>query len=115
LAHDWPGNVRELRNVMERATLLVTGSVLEAEHVMIEQNESAANDELFDADFEAQTAVIASPLLEPGNVEDEKARILRALEACGGNQTRAAKMLGIARRTLINRIEQFNLPRPKKG
>ena len=115
LAHDWPGNVRELRNVMERATLLVSGNVLEAEHVMIESSEPASSQDLFDAEFEAETAVIASPFLEGGSPEDEKARILKALEACGGNQTRAAKMLGIARRTLINRIEQFNLPRPKKG
>jgi DNA-binding NtrC family response regulator len=115
LAHDWPGNVRELRNVMERATLLVSGSVLEPEHVMIENSELGGSQDLFDSDFEAQTAVIASPFFEGGSPEDEKARILKALEACGGNQTRAAKMLGIARRTLINRIEQFNLPRPKKG
>jgi len=114
LAHDWPGNVRELRNVMERATLLVTGSALEAEHVMIENHQADSTD-LFDAEFEAETAVMNSPFLEASSPEDEKARILKALEACGGNQTRAAKMLGIARRTLINRIEQFNLPRPKKG
>ncbi|HWP08045.1 MAG TPA: sigma 54-interacting transcriptional regulator [Polyangiaceae bacterium] len=114
LAHDWPGNVRELRNVMERATLLVTGHNLEAEHVMIENHQADSTD-LFDAEFEAETAVMTSPFLEASSPEDEKARILKALEACGGNQTRAAKMLGIARRTLINRIEQFNLPRPKKG
>jgi DNA-binding NtrC family response regulator len=116
LAHDWPGNVRELRNVMERATLLVTGSVLQPEHVMIESGEPGPSHDLFDSEFEAETAVIQSPFIEGGgSPEDEKARILKALEACGGNQTRAAKMLGIARRTLINRIEQFNLPRPKKG
>jgi DNA-binding NtrC family response regulator len=116
LAHDWPGNVRELRNVMERATLLVTGSVLQPEHVMIESHtDPAPAPDLFDAEFEAETAVIQSPFIEGATPEDEKARILKALEACGGNQTRAAKMLGIARRTLINRIEQFNLPRPKKG
>jgi two-component system, NtrC family, response regulator AtoC len=116
LAHDWPGNVRELRNVMERATLLVSGATLEAEHVMIENHQpEAGNNDLFDAEFEAETAVMTSPFLEAATPEDEKARILKALEACGGNQTRAAKMLGIARRTLINRIEQFNLPRPKKG
>jgi DNA-binding NtrC family response regulator len=114
LAHNWPGNVRELRNVMERATLLVTGATLEAEHVMIENHQPEAND-LFDAEFEAETAVMNSPFVEAATPDDERTRILKALEACGGNQTRAAKMLGIARRTLINRIEQFNLPRPKKG
>ena len=115
LAHDWPGNVRELRNVMERATLLVSGSTLEAEHVMIENHQPDGGHDLFDAEFEAETAVMTSPFQEAATPEDEKVRILKALEACGGNQTRAAKMLGIARRTLINRIEQFNLPRPKKG
>jgi DNA-binding NtrC family response regulator len=47
--------------------------------------------------------------------EIERVRILRALEACAGNQTRSAKVLNVSRRTLINRMEEFKLPRPKKG
>jgi two-component system response regulator AtoC len=117
LAHDWPGNVRELRNVMERATL-VAGPVLEAEHILLESAEPPV--ELFDATFDAETAVhhvfVPEEKYERGATDDlERGRIMRALEACGGNQTRAAKMLGISRRTLINRIQEFNLPRPKKG
>lgn len=46
--------------------------------------------------------------------DEERQRVLDALEACSGNQTRAAAMLGISRRTLINRIEAFGLPRPRK-
>jgi two-component system, NtrC family, response regulator AtoC len=47
--------------------------------------------------------------------DDEKRdRLIRALEACGGNQTRAAEMLGISRRTLINRLDRWKLPRPQK-
>jgi len=38
-----------------------------------------------------------------------------ALDACGGNQTRAAKMLGISRRTLVQRLDAYGVPRPKKG
>jgi two-component system, NtrC family, response regulator AtoC len=45
---------------------------------------------------------------------DERARLIAALDACAGNQTRAAKMLGISRRQLIGRIELWDLPRPKK-
>jgi DNA-binding NtrC family response regulator len=51
-----------------------------------------------------------------GAVSDlERERIIEALRICGGNQTKAADMLGISRRTLLNRLDQFNLPRPRKG
>jgi two-component system, NtrC family, response regulator AtoC len=50
----------------------------------------------------------------PSSDADQRQRVVEALEACGGNQTRAALMLGISRRTLINRLERWNLPRPKK-
>ncbi|MEM9693069.1 MAG: sigma 54-interacting transcriptional regulator [Myxococcota bacterium] len=45
----------------------------------------------------------------------EKARIVDALEQCNGNQTRAAKLLGITRRMLISRIERYDIPRPRAG
>jgi two-component system response regulator AtoC len=117
-AHPWPGNVRELRNVMERASLLASGDLVGAEHILLES--SHGETDLMDAEFDADTAVFQPPPgppppPAPGEEEvDERTRILRALEACGGNQTRAARMLGVSRRTLINRLEQFNLPRPKK-
>jgi len=41
-------------------------------------------------------------------------RIAEALRLCAGNQTRAAQMLGISRRTLVNRLNEYNLPRPRK-
>jgi two-component system response regulator AtoC len=45
----------------------------------------------------------------------ERERVRAALDACAGNQTRAAAMLGISRRTLISRIEIFGISRPTKG
>jgi DNA-binding NtrC family response regulator len=45
----------------------------------------------------------------------ERERIVDALARCGGNQTRAAAMLGISRRTLVNRLNEYDLPRPLKG
>jgi DNA-binding NtrC family response regulator len=45
---------------------------------------------------------------------DERKRILDALQKCAGNQTRAALLLGISRRTLVSRLATFDLPRPRK-
>src|SRR5262249_15584037 len=44
----------------------------------------------------------------------ERQRIISALENCGGNQTRAARLLGVSLRTLVNRLDQLGLPRPRK-
>ena len=45
----------------------------------------------------------------------ERERVIAALEECSGNQTRAAQLLGISRRALIIRLEQFDLPRPRRA
>jgi two-component system response regulator AtoC len=119
-SHHWPGNVRELRNVMQRAALVGTEKLIGPEHILLETSEfesipppvAAEPEDTFDDEFEAVTKVLTAPdLTVPG---DERARIQGALEMCGGNQTRAAKLLGVSRRTLINRLEKFDLPRPKK-
>jgi DNA-binding NtrC family response regulator len=44
----------------------------------------------------------------------ERERILAALAECGGNQSRAAKMLGISRTTLVTRLNGYGVPRPRK-
>jgi two-component system response regulator AtoC len=111
--HAWPGNVRELRNVMERAVLLAHDGTILSDHVILDEPTSESQTaDLLEPEFDADTAVFDPSLIRG---EDEKGRIVRALEACGGNQTRAAKLLGVSRRTLINRLEQFELPRPKKS
>lgn len=60
-----------------------------------------------------------APRLVHGNSQQysarqERAQILDALEKCSGNQTRAAKRLGVSRRTLINRLERLQIARPRK-
>jgi DNA-binding NtrC family response regulator len=50
----------------------------------------------------------------PRPEEDGRAKVVAALERCRGNQTHAAKMLGVSRRTLITKMERYGLPRPRK-
>ena len=104
--HSWPGNVRELRNVVERAALLCQGDTIEAEHVMLGTTGAPGR--------EAPTAPSPSRPQVADATDDEKQRIIDALEKCGGNQKEAAKVLGISRRTLVYRLDAYGLPRPRK-
>jgi len=97
--HHWPGNVRELRNVIGRA-LVVCGGAPEigVEHLEVD----------------ARAPVPASRRVLPGAATPERDQIIAALERCAGNQTAAARMLGISRGTLVARLNLYGLPRPRK-
>lgn len=97
--HTWPGNIRELENVLTQALVLGKGRVLTASHLS-----SLAED------AQAPTAEKLSSAVS----ELEHRRIIEALRECHGNQSMAAKKLGIARGTLISRLERYAIPRPRK-
>jgi len=113
MEYDWPGNVRELRNVVERAVLIAGQEQIRLEHVMLDPSTHESSD-FEDVVPDGPTQVLKRPKELDALIHAERDRVIRALEECGGNQTRAAKMLGMSRRTLINRLEQWQLPRPKK-
>lgn len=106
LSYPWPGNIRELRNVMERALLLCTENEVRLEHLPVSfQGRHRDTDSVY-VDPRA-------PLLQ--RLESmERQRIVQALEQCGGNQTQAAQLLGMSRRTFVNRVSAMGLPRPRK-
>ena len=128
-SYGWPGNVRELKNAVERARLLCGNGPLKPEHFPTERELLNPVPNLTDAwsDDDAPTKVrrhsIESGLIPTGaaatgpvaTLPEDHSALIEALNACGGNQTRAAEMLGISRRTLVNRLNEFNLPRPRKG
>ncbi|HEX3480597.1 MAG TPA: sigma 54-interacting transcriptional regulator [Kofleriaceae bacterium] len=104
----WPGNVRELRSVIERAAVLSSGEVI------------------VPADLPAQLTGVAGGSAPPAGggdsqddtrppPTDERERILEALDQCAGNQTRAAKQLGVSLRTLVNWLTKYKIPRPRGG
>ena len=118
-SHDWPGNIRELRNACERAVLLAPGSVIEKSHLVIDEPKSRT--QTSPGRFRSPTT--PPPGMVPSDMptqvratvaELEKQRILEALDKCAGNQTRAAELLGISRRTLINRLDEYGIARPRK-
>ncbi len=108
--HDWPGNVRELKAVIERALLIARGGELGTRHLVFAKPDPA--DEITPRPIAAAPVPSTDPYLDSSQLE-ERAKIVNALDACAGNQTRAAKMLGIARSTLVNKLVLFRIPRPR--
>jgi DNA-binding NtrC family response regulator len=117
--HSWPGNIRELRNTIERAALLSSGGAIRPSHLVLESTRDSSV--TIPVERISPKERISSPTLPPGDgslasavAELERQRILDALEQCGGNQTRAARLLGISRNTLLARLDEYGLPRPRK-
>jgi DNA-binding NtrC family response regulator/pSer/pThr/pTyr-binding forkhead associated (FHA) protein len=118
--HSWPGNIRELRNTIERAVLMSSGGMIRPSHLGIEPiatRESVPTMPLdrVSAPMIAQSDRTSSPSLSTAVADLERQHILDALEQCGGNQTRAARILGISRNTLLARLDSYGLPRPRKS
>ncbi|WP_031500672.1 sigma-54-dependent transcriptional regulator [Bryobacter aggregatus] len=89
----WPGNVRQLQHTVERLVILAPGGRIDAE---------AVEDALRDSDQE-DTAVTESLR------DTEREQILKVLEATSQNKSRAAKILGIERKTLYRKLERMGL------
>ena len=106
----WPGNVRELKSAVERASLLAAGGPIDVQHLELEPASALAP---------AASSTARRPAATPdlrGELElVERARIADAMARSGGNQTKAAGLLGISRRALIHRLDAYELPRPRKG
>jgi transcriptional regulator with PAS, ATPase and Fis domain len=101
--HSWPGNVRELKSTVERALLLAEEEI-RVEH--LQEVQSAARPR--------KTVHAPGGPLKSEVRALEKEAIMDALDRSGGNQSAAAKLLGISRRTLGDRMDAFGIQRPRK-
>jgi two-component system, NtrC family, response regulator AtoC len=115
----WPGNIRELKNVIERAVLLCSGLEITLSHLPEDRGEQREAERTEQRSLEPEARRRAQTGPNPSGLSksqaQERALIMDALAACAGNQSRAAKMLGMPRRTFVARLDRYQIPRPKKG
>ena len=99
----WPGNVRELENVLERIVVLARGSEVTIEDLpqFLQQQKNPID--ALEIDLSSQGISLEAI---------EKELIVRALQKCDWNQTRAARYLDLSRKTLIYRIEKHGIHKP---
>jgi DNA-binding NtrC family response regulator len=104
--YSWPGNIRELKNYMDRALVLCEDELL-PEHLPLEKITQGG------LALPVRVVLDVPPPSHPSQ-EAERRRMIDALTAAGGNQTRAAESLGMPRRTFVSKLDRYGFPRPRK-
>ncbi len=95
--YDWPGNVRELRNVVETAAAVCDAEQIDPKHL------------IFFKPRRRDPTIEKLPLAGKSLESIERTAIAQTLEQCGGNKTRAAKVLGISPSTLYEKVKKYQL------
>jgi len=101
LAYPWPGNVRELCSKIESAMVYCLGDTLEAAHAFPDVADAPGPSGPAETDLSLEAV--------------ERRHIARVLQLTGGNRTRAAKLLAISRRTLLEKISRYGICLPGTG
>jgi two-component system response regulator AtoC len=105
-AQPWPGNVRQLQNFLERLVVLAPGPKLTAADV---DRELARRPSMTPAPGSSGRPAAGAVSLEHTRREAEREALAQALQRAGDNRTLAARLLGISRRTLYNKLEEHGL------
>jgi nitrogen regulation protein NR(I) len=114
--YEWPGNVRELENVIKKAVVLGHGKYLLPEYIAVSEELSGGSEDLEDElrdvlakIIEAKSKLSGNSLYEDVIHDIEKQLIIAIFKKTKGNQTQAAKLLGISRPTLKDKIEKLGV------
>jgi len=94
--YSWPGNIRELRNCIESAVVLSKGSVIEVDDLPVQVVSGAKDD---------QVSIQLGASMEIA----EREFIIATHNFCKGNKTKAAEVLGIGRKTLHRKIQEYQI------
>lgn len=115
-SHEWPGNIRELENAIERAVILCNGEIIRPEHLMLRLIPEVSGkgfpetSDSKEASLNPSRTTEDSPYPVNASLQDvEKIHIERVLKDRNWNQSAAAQVLGVDRKTLRNKIREFGL------
>jgi transcriptional regulator with PAS, ATPase and Fis domain len=96
--HNWPGNIRELKSVFEYAFVVCNQATIQPEHLLPSVQHSEGSE------------MASKPVHQPAtSSERKKQELIEALQRTGGNRSEAARLLGISRTTVWNRMRRFNI------
>lgn len=91
-SHSWPGNLREMNNVVKRAVLLTRGNKITTVELT-----------------QAMGQIRTDNVLQLHDEDTERQRIITALQQTNGNKAKAARLLGVDRKTIYNKIEKLGI------
>jgi nitrogen regulation protein NR(I) len=120
---EWPGNVRELENVVRKVLLLARGYTINADHIRAATSSPAGNSESSGSSLPEMAAALISAA-QRGELTDARNRIVEAaereiisqvIEHTHGNQLQAARLLGISRLTLREKLRHYGLRPDQTG
>jgi two-component system, NtrC family, response regulator HydG len=113
IEYDWPGNVRELENAIERAVIIASGRSIELDDLpeaisrRVLDERATLRRERIEAASEGRAVQLEINV--PATIDEiERKAIEATLDYTGGDKTRAARTLGIGRKTLYRKLQQYN-------